>query len=140
MGVRSKIFETFAQLLYSDKENGQDYYKVPVKIGEYMVGGKVAETCRAAGMDAVCPGPVGCHFTPSNCLVTRLSSECGHPMLVALSLTTIITSYLTFYLGDPLQRSFATQDLNISINSVMFLTDSSPASDKLKIRRETAEL
>ena len=95
MRVQRTLNETFVQLLYSDTQYGQDYYKVPVKKGEYMVEGKVAETCQAAGMEAVCSGPIlnnpiyKCRYTDTSmCQVTHLMSNrktsdydnCNHPL------------------------------------------------------------
>ena len=66
-----------AILLYS--RDGYEYYKVPVKHGEVLVEGKVAETCEAAGMKAVCLGPAGCGYTDtSKCMVTPLSTCSGY--------------------------------------------------------------
>ena len=69
------------ELLYS--ADGYEYYKVPVKSGERLVEGKVAETCRAAeqGLEAVCSGNTDCKYTDTNyCSVTPLSTNCGNPM------------------------------------------------------------
>jgi len=64
-----------AVLLYSGQyADGYEYYKVPVRHGERLVEGKVAETCEAVGLQAVCYGPVGCQFTDtSKCMVTPWS-------------------------------------------------------------------
>ena len=58
---------------------------MPVKPGERLLEGKVAETCRAAGqgLEAVCSGPRNCQFTDTNyCILTPLSTICIQPMLV----------------------------------------------------------
>ena len=47
------------KLLYTDGH--YKYYKVEVHIGTRMTAGKVPETCEEAGLQAVCPGPKGCH-------------------------------------------------------------------------------
>ena len=78
--VDSKKNEIFAKLLYSDKANGEDYYKVPVKKGEYLVRGKVPETCREAGMMAVCAGDEKCRFTDNSCRIANLSKECEYTL------------------------------------------------------------
>ena len=39
-----------------------DYYKVAVDAGVKMMEAAIATACRKGGMEAVCPGPIGCHF------------------------------------------------------------------------------
>jgi hypothetical protein len=64
-------------LLY--KSGYYDYYKVPVACGNYLTEGVVADTCKAAGMEAVCSGSSACGYSSNICLVTPLSSDCNNP-------------------------------------------------------------
>ena len=49
------------EFLYKDGE--YEYYKVTVDKGTRMTTGQVAETCKKAGLKAVCPGNSRCHTT-----------------------------------------------------------------------------
>ena len=62
-------------LLYAN--GGYDYYRVPILSGTRLLEGVVADTCKAAGMEAVCAGPSSCKYTSSRCLVTPLSMDCS---------------------------------------------------------------
>ena len=65
-------------LLHSDKQF--EYYKVTVDKGTKMTEGKVVETCKEAGLEAVCPGPKGCRSNDeAKCVITPHSSKstCG---------------------------------------------------------------
>ena len=46
-------------VLFCDMSKGAKF-QVPVEHGEWMVHGKVAETCEKAGMKAVCYGDEKC--------------------------------------------------------------------------------
>ena len=53
-----------------------DYYRVPVATGTRLRQGVVVDTCKAAGMEAVCAGPTSCTKTSNRCLQTPLSTDC----------------------------------------------------------------
>ena len=84
LNINTFISWFLSDLLYSG--DGYEYYKVPVTHGERLVEGKVAETCEAAGLKAVCTGPDdGCQFTDtSKCLVTPLASLCTKDVISEL--------------------------------------------------------
>ena len=42
--------------------------------------GVVVDTCKEAGMEAVCAGPSSCSYSSSKCLVTPLSTDCNYPL------------------------------------------------------------
>jgi len=63
-------------LLHS--HDGHNFYKLPVAHGEYLLDYKVAETCKNAGMKAVCFGNEGClHNNISMCVITPINLGCG---------------------------------------------------------------
>ena len=68
------------ELLYKDSQFR--YYKVVVAQGTRMIESRVTETCRAAGMEAVCSGPdTSCpHYQRNMCTITPLSTSCQAPM------------------------------------------------------------
>ena len=69
-------------LLYDDTEFM--YYKVPVAAGTRMVEGATTNTCRAAGMEAVCAGTQEClYYTVEEedmCVFTPVESPCNAHM------------------------------------------------------------
>ena len=80
-------------LLHTDR--GYNYYKVAVPHGSRLEEGRVSETCRSAGLRAVCSGPQSCKYTDTTkCLVTPLSTNCNNPMSVTRDHDTLITNLL----------------------------------------------
>ena len=56
----SRILSAGVSKLHSDSTF--NYYKVAVDAGVKMMEDAIATACRKGGMEAVCPGPSGCHF------------------------------------------------------------------------------
>ena len=67
------LFSAKVLLFSSDDYN---YYKVAVASGTLLIEGVVADTCKDAGMDAVCAGDAGCWMTSNRCMDTPLSIGC----------------------------------------------------------------
>ena len=73
------LFSAKVLLISSDDYN---YYKVAVASGTRLLEGVVPDTCKEAGMDAVCGGDASCQFTSNLCMDTPLSSGCSiHTLL-----------------------------------------------------------
>ena len=73
------LFSAKVLLISSDDYN---YYKVPVVSGTRLLEGVVPDTCREAGMDAVCPGDASCMHTSNRCMDTPFSIACSlHTLL-----------------------------------------------------------
>jgi len=73
-------FEDYAvkDCIYED--DSFEYCKVGVKPGTTLTNGKVAETCREVGMEAVCSGDEKCKYYSQDCMVTSLSTKCFAPL------------------------------------------------------------
>ena len=72
-------FSAKVLLFGSDDYN---YYKVPVASGTRLIEGVVADTCKEAGLDAVCAGDASCSFTSNRCMDTPLSIGCNQNTLL----------------------------------------------------------
>jgi hypothetical protein len=69
-------------LLYTDAD--LNYYKVAVANGTRLLEGSTVDTCKAAGMNAVCPGSSTCSYNSPLCMVTPLSTP-GCTYLASIS-------------------------------------------------------